>query len=232
MKNFLFVSIILLPFTSLGQNNLILQKTGKTIQEIIPKGWEVLDSVKGDLNSDGLSDLVFAIQKTNSRTDKLYHENDDIVNLNPRILGIYFKTKNNYLEQQLVSEDFIIQCNSVFMDEPFEGFAINENGTLEIIFRFWYSSGSWWVSNYKYCFLYQNQSFELICFESNELHRSSGETIEINVDFINEEIETIKSNFSTDSPESLEVKDFDSQEMLTIRSLKKPFELDFEGMKL
>jgi len=119
MKKSLTIFAILMCLTCFGQSELILSDNGETLENIIPNNWKLLDSTSGDLNQDGVSDLVFAIQKTDRNNIEL---NDglgtDTIDLNPRILAIYFGNISG-------------------------GFNINKKGILDINYRFWYSAGSW-----------------------------------------------------------------------------------------
>lgn len=233
MKTLLTIFSVLLSMVCHGQSELTLRQNGKTLDEIIPDNWRLLDATKGDLNQDGIPDLVFAIQNTDQKNTSL---NDglgrDTIDLNPRILGIYFGTKSGGFKQQLVSEHFIILRDSPTMDEPFEGFKISKKGVLDINFRFWYSAGSWSMSNHKYRLRFQNNEFALIGYDSNEAHRGSGETTDFSINFLTSKMKITKGNFSKDDPESIEWKAFSLEKLLTIKSIKKPFEMEFEGIFL
>ncbi len=233
MKKSLTIFAILMCLNCFGQSELILSDNGETLENIIPNNWKLLDSTSGDLNQDGVSDLVFAIQKTDRNNIEL---NDglgtDTIDLNPRILAIYFGSKSGGFNKKLVSEHFIILRDSPTMDEPFEGFNINKKGILDINYRFWYSAGSWSMSNHKYRFRFQNNEFVLIGYDSNEAHRASGETTDYSINFLTKKMKITKGNFSNDEPESVEWKEFYLEKLLTIKSIKKPFELEFNGIYL
>ena len=139
MKKSLTIFIIFLTLTCFGQSDIILTNMGTNLVDIIPNNWRLLDSAIGDLNQDGISDLIFAIQKTDRNNTEL---NDglgtDTLDLNPRMLAIYFGTESGGFKKQLVSEYFIILRDSPTMDEPFEGFNISKKGILDVNFRFWH----------------------------------------------------------------------------------------------
>jgi len=233
MKKSLTIFTILISLTCFGQSELILTNNGEALEDIIPDNWRLLDYTTGDINQDGISDLVFAIQKTDRNNIEL---NDglgtDTIDLNPRMLAIYFGTESGGFKKKLVSEYFIILRDSPTMDEPFEGFNINKKGILDVNFRFWYSAGSWSVSNHKYRFRFQNNEFALIGYDSNEAHRASGETTDYSINFLTKKMQITKGNFSIDEPESVEWVEFHLEKLLTIKSIKKPFELEFEGISL
>lgn len=231
----LFSILLSLSLVYYGQNQFadLLINKGNDLKELIPTNWKLLDSISGDLNQDGLSDIVFAIQKTDPIN---IHLNEglgtDSIDLNPRILAIYFGSENGGYNKKIVSENFIILRDSPTMDEPFDGFNISKKGVLDINFKFWYSAGSWSMSNHKYRFRFQDNEFVLIGYESNEAHRGSGETTDYNINFLTKNIKVTTGSFSNEKPESSEWKKFHIDKLMTLKSLDKPFELEFKGIRL
>ena len=206
---------------------------GNTIENLIPANWKLLASVDGDLNRDGINDLVFVIE--NSENSKI-HVNEsglgrDSINLNPRILGIYFRKKNGKLIKKLQSDGFIILQDSPTMDEPFDGFEILESGILQIHFKFWFSAGSYSMSNHTYNFRFQNKRFELIEYESSERHRGTGETVDCIINFATGKMIVSKmtiddNNIETKTEENI---GFKLNKLRSLTSLGKPFEWAFNG---
>ena len=229
------IAFLLFIITSIcfGQNNAFLKDEGKSLQDIIPKDWKIIDYATGDLNQNGISDIVFAIQGTDSQKIEF---NDglgsDTIDLNPRIFGIYFGTKSGSYKQRYISNNFIILKDSPTLEEPFEGFGISDAGILEINYRICYNAGSWYMSNHKYKFRFQDNDFFLIGYDSSELHRASGETTEYSINFFTEKMKISKGHISKDVPDSIEWKDFRLKKLITIRTIDKPFELEFEVVYL
>ena len=79
-----------------AQNNHELCASGKSLEEIIPINWKVLNYKIGDLNQDGLDDLVFAIQNTDKKT-----------------LKQLIKSIRSILIEILESWEFILETNMV-----------------------------------------------------------------------------------------------------------------------
>ena len=231
MKKSLTLLLILVSLNCLGQREATLPEYGNTLAEIIPDGWKVLDSISGDLNRDTIPDLVFAIQNT----DKNYLEvNDglgaDTIDLNPRILGIYFGSKSGKFHKELIAEDFIILRDSPVMEEPFVGFSLNKKGVLDITFHIWYSAGSWMVSNHTYRFRFQDDQFTLIGYDSNETHRGTGASIDHSINFLTGKIKVTKENFDSNDPKSVQWKKFKMKELYTLQTLKKPLQSEIKGI--
>lgn len=225
------LSINIISCTQIEPNTLKL--SGESIDDIVPSNWRVLDSQLGDLNRDGVTDLVFAIQDSDSANFKLSDELEGgTIDMNPRVLGVYFGTKSGLFKQYLISENFIIPRDTPRMDEPLDGLNITKRGVLEINFRFWYSSGSWSTSNYKYKFRFQESEFTLIGYDSKESHRGSGETTDYSINFLARKMKITRGNFSNDTPESIEWRDFQLDNLITFRTIETPFNIKFEGVYL
>lgn len=213
----------------------VLKKQGSAINQLIPHDWKILASTNGDLNKDHQDDLVFVIQNTDQK--KLHRNEDglgrDTVDLNPRIMAIYFKDSTSGLFMKHIQcNDFIILSDSPTMDEPFEGIEITQKGTLKIKFNFWYNAGSWFTSNHTYIFRYQNNEFTLIGYSSMETHRGTGEIEEYSVNFSTKKMSISTGTISDDKPTNVTWKSFKLDQLKTLKTLSKPFEWKFEGINL
>ena len=160
-----------------------LKKEVTNLDQFIPEGWELMGSVNGDINKDGITDYVFILE-----SKEKYKIPDDFMNkeYSYRILGITFGKKGGGYHLALQNNNFIINGDqNSSLDEPFLDMEIKKNGTIWFKFYFFYSAGSWWVSNDTYVFRYQNNRFELIGHESSSFHRATHEE------------STTSTNFST-----------------------------------
>jgi len=233
MKTISTLVTILTIIFSFSQTEIGLKKRGQSLSEIIPHNWKVLAVEYGDLNKDGIKDVVFVIQDFNPQNVKTNEGlGIDSIDLNPRILGIYFGTKKGIYRQQLISNQFIILRDSPVMDEPFDGIVISDEGVLCINFHFWFSAGSWTMSNHTYKFRYQNKVFALIGYESEEIHRASGDTKAYSINFLSKKIKINTGNISGEEPESEEWKSFELDKLKTIQSIGVPFNWEVNGVYL
>ena len=110
------------------------------------------------------------------------------LNVNPRILLILFKEKDNTYKLVAQNTDFIPTENdaeSTCLTDPLsETGAIDiKKGILVISYQYFMSCGSWSVTTVDYTFRFQNQKFELIGFDSRDFHRASGEKSELSLNF-------------------------------------------------
>ena len=237
IKYFISIGLSILTFVSFGQSeHPELANIGKKISDLTPDGWDTLASTIGDLNRDGIDDLVFAIKNTDNRNFKL---NDglgsDSTDLNPRILAIYFGDSSRTFKKQLQSNEFILLKESPTIDEPFDGLTIQNNGILKMNYSFWSSAGSWYMSNHEYKFRYQNDRFELIGYEETETHRGTMKSTNYSINFSTKKMKTVVTTFDENTEEeksSVRWKKFELVKLKSISSLRKPFEWTFLGIEI
>lgn len=163
---------------------------GASAAAFVPAGWQQIAQATGDLNKDGLEDRALIIENT-SRDNFIANEQGlggDTLNLNPRMLLVLFREQGK--GYKLVEENtaFIPRpddAESSCLADPLgetEKVTIRK-GLLGLHFQYWYSCGSWYTSNHDYLFRFQNGRFELIGFDTDEMHRASGERSHYSVNF-------------------------------------------------
>lgn len=138
--------------TSTGNGS--INKTGKDIYELIPKGWHILEKVKGvpekvegDLNEDGVSDIAAIIEEDS------HGENSPA-----RAIIIAFGTQEKTYTLSINSGKAVLKSDEggVFGD-PFESLSINR-GSILLTF---YGGSNWrWYSRYR--FRFQDNGWYLI----------------------------------------------------------------------
>lgn len=156
MKIFITIlcSVLLLPVVAFCQAN------GR-LDRFLPEGYKIFETEYGDLNKDGLEDVVLIIKATDEAG---FGENQfgDIVDKNRRGILMLFNTGNAY--------ELVLLNNDCFSSENEDGgvyFAPEllvdiEKGNLYI--RYAHGRyGHWW-----YTFRFQNNDFELIGYDAAE----------------------------------------------------------------
>jgi len=237
-RNLAFLMVVFLVQVLQAQSELMLPELsvkGITMQEIIPTGWKILSTASGDLNGDGYKDVAFSIE---SPVEKKYVSKDgsdsDTLQINPRVLGIYFGKRNGKFKKKLQSNTFIINRNTPNMDEPFKGLQILPNGDLQIDFYLWpcRECTSW--SSHEYIFRFQNRAFELVGYKESIENRVSNEGTSYNIDFQNKTLKIITETRNEDDEREYEesFKKFELPHLKTIQSLGKPFEWEFQQLHI
>lgn len=231
MRPILIFFLVVSSFSSSAQNNTPrISITGNQLKDFVPAGWKIMDSSRGDLNKDNLPDLALIIENTDPRNfvANIDRMGGDTFNVNPRILLVLFKDK------QAAGYTLVAQ-NQSFMPPPndtvstcladplgeSEGLKI-QGGLFELHFQYWMSCGSWFTSNHSYLFRYQNGQFELIGFDSNEFHRSSGEMSDVSINFSTRKLShTTGGNMfeETTKKPTTTWKKFSLSKMMTLKSM-------------
>jgi len=189
MKKTIFLFLLFSTILSIAQNNdPIIPSSGDAVKDFVPVGWKKAALASGDLNKDGMNDMVVIIENKSPLNFKINTAlGSDTLNLNPRILLILFGTLNGSYTIGEINRNFIPSPGdeeSPCLADPLEEGKIEiEKGVLRIKLQYWLSCGSWSVTNKTYTFRYQHNQFELIGYDITSYHRSSGETTETSLNY-------------------------------------------------
>lgn len=185
----LFVLIISKTTLSAQQKNPSIPKNASALKLFVPKGWKMILQTTGDLNKDGMADIVMVIENTDPKNCSINNGlGERKLNLNPRILLVIFKINAHNYQLATTNSGFVPSENdeeSTCLADPLmqEGGISIQNGSLKISYQYWFSCGSWYMTNKDYTFRFQNQKFELIGYDDSNLHRSSGEKSTTSINF-------------------------------------------------
>ena len=230
-KLIILLIVLFLSFDALAQDDFkrpassdypVLPQHGKTVGDFVPRNWETVSKVSGDLNGDNSADYVLVVKANDS---KFLNKNDglgsDTFDTNPRVLIILFKDENGYkLAKQ--SNTFIVAPESPVMEEPFQGAAI-KNAILQLDFEIFYSAGSWSMSQYSYKFKFLSGEFALIGADRIESMRNTGEMQTQSYNFLTNKLKVTTGNFTEDKPEKVRWKKLKQGKLKTFDTFKEPF---------
>ena len=188
MKKIVFS--LILGACALGMNAQALKQQGTSAEQIVPKGWEHSEA-EGDLNKDGIKDLV-VLAKPNFKENMQTRDDGYEYNFNPYILAIYFGQSEGGFKQWKQYEDmFEPDSEWTSVDVSIE---ITERGTLNISPDHFASAGSYGTSQTTYTFRFQNGDFYLIGKECTEMSRSTGEMTTVSENYLTWKRQTIEDN--------------------------------------
>jgi len=158
-----------------------LKQQGINVEDVVPEGWSH-NEVTGDLNKDGIADLVV---KSTPNFKENMHTNDDgtVYNYNQPILAIYLGNTDGTLTlwrqyDQVLSADDNEDC---FHEVTLE---ITERGVLRITTSLAYTMGSWAAYTDRYYYRYQDGDFYLIGKENEELMRNTGKVTTVSENYL------------------------------------------------
>ena len=165
---------------------------GNKMEDFVPKHWSAIMKVDGDLNKDSLADTALIVEQENPNNISITEYNDTL-NTNPRALLVLFKQENGSYKLAAKNDKGFIEPpkeSSSLLDPLGEGDINIKNNTLRLRFQYFFSAGSWYITNVEYVFRYQNNHFELIGVETNSFHRATGEETIVSFNLSTNKLET------------------------------------------
>ena len=165
---------------------------GNKMEDFVPKHWSTIMKVDGDLNKDSLADTALIVEQENPNNISITEYNDTL-NTNPRALLVLFKQENGTYKLAAKNDKGFIEPpkeSSSLLDPLGEGDINIKNNTLRLRFQYFFSAGSWYITNVEYVFRYQNNHFELIGVETNSFHRATGEETIVSFNLSTNKLET------------------------------------------
>jgi hypothetical protein len=127
-----------------------LPKLAKRLEDFVPKGWKIKDTITGDLNSDKAADLVMVLEGRHRATE---HGEDT----HPRILIIAFNAGSHY-DLKLQQNNFILRSREMYDTDPYKDITIAK-GMLYIHFDLLHDGGE---DKLLYMIKYQLNDFYLV----------------------------------------------------------------------
>lgn len=183
-------SCILLCLCALSMQAQTLNQQGNATEQMVPDGWEH-EEAQGDLNKDGINDLVI-LAKPNFKENMKTRDDGYVYNFNKYILAIYFgQPKGDFLLWKQYKELFPANDEWSSVDVELN---INERGALNIETSLFSSGGSYGTGRTRYTYRYQNGDFYQIGMESTYMMRNTGEMTTVSENYLTWKRQTIKDN--------------------------------------
>lgn len=158
-----------------------LAKEGRTIEEIVPEGWEE-QHVKGDLNKDGIEDIVLVVLPNDSAHIKT-REDGCQFNFNPNFLAVYFGSPSGVYKCFKVWDEAIPKREDEYT-EINANISITPKGVMDIRVSYWASMGAAGTGGTTYRYRFQSGDFYLIGEESAWFNRMSGKGERTSINYL------------------------------------------------
>ena len=141
----------------------------------LPAGWKVIKLVKGDLNADGMADLVFVREETDPK--KITKRDDGYeFNGNPRTVVVLLAEKEGYRKvgeyPKFIPPAYTFEFDN-YLDR-FKDIGVAK-GVITIEFDWFATAGTWWTSQESFKFRIEAGKLRLIGMEESSFARNQGE---------------------------------------------------------
>ena len=169
---------------------------GRGVDDLVPAGWEHTE-VTGDLNKDGIDDLVVVATpdfKENTKT----RDDGYVYNFNQPLLAIYFGTAEGNM-QLWRQYDRVIPVRPDEYVSIDASLTITEKGVLRISLETFSSMGGWGSENSKFSYRYQDGDFYLIGKDYQSMSRNTGEMETTSENYLTCRRQVVKENVFDDN---------------------------------
>lgn len=177
----LFFALTSSPMSAQTSKKNQLAKEGYSIKEIVPNGWEV-QYEKGDLNKDGIEDLVLVVLPNDPAHIKTRDDGYQY-NFNPKFLAVYFGSSSGLYKRFKVWSKAIPGQEDEYTTTEAE-IAITPKGVMDIRVSYWSSMGTADTGGTTYRYRFQSGDFYLIGEESGWFNRMTGEGERVSINYL------------------------------------------------
>lgn len=179
-----------------------VSSTSSTIEGFTPSGWYLEYQQKGDLNSDGIADVVLVLHEKNPK-NILKNEGfgAEVTDTNPRILLVAVRDKVSDKYIKLVENHTLIprHTDPTLEDSLTESAIKISKGNLIIRLEYFANAGSWEMFSATFTFRKEDQCLSLIGYDRVNTHRASGETSDISINFLTNKAKVSRGNIEDEN---------------------------------
>jgi hypothetical protein len=194
-----------------------------------PPGWRTETELRGDLNGDGIADLAFTL-RAQDRANVIAHSGlgQNPLDSNPRILAIAFGRAAGGYTLAIQDHRLIPRHTDPVLSDAFDPEARNlaiQRGTLRVTLHSFASAGSWGAGNRSFTFRWQEGRFALIGFDSMSVHRGSGATEDVSVNFLTRRMQISTGNIEHDR-KRVQWRNLPARPLLSLGQIEDGMEFD------
>ena len=201
-----------------------LLRQGADATAFVPQGWLLEREIKGDLNADGIDDLVLVLHDNDpANLTKPDLGMDVPLNTNPRMLAVALADGEGGYRLALANSTIIPRVIYTNMSDPLSeagGVSIDRDSLVVAIYYF-YSSGGSDTGHMDFRFRYENDDFRLIGYDRTNVNRMSGEIETVSANFLNRKV-IVKTGLISEDTGKTVTKRLKSAKVVHISDIEDP----------
>ena len=186
----LFFLLGILPMLVSAQN---LAKKGRSVEAIVPQETNYI-TAEGDLNKDGLSDLVIYAELVSASSRRAVSASS-----RRAVLAVYFATPSGVYEQWKEYDNVLPvddEDDDLMIDVVL---SVTDRGTLSIALSSCASAGTSYMSDNTYIYRFQNGDFYKIGEAQHSMSRMTGEDETVSYNYLTNNCQRVIENAFDDS---------------------------------
>ena len=174
----------------------------KAAQTYLPAGWKVLKMAQGDLNADGMADLVFVREETDPK--KITERDDGYeLNGNPRVVVTLLAEKDGYRKvgeyPKFIPPEYTLEFDN-YLDR-FKELKVAK-GVITFEFEWFATAGTYWTSHESFKFRLEAGKLRLIGSEEDSFSRNQGDRTLTSTNYLTGKRKIINGHNAFDEKES------------------------------
>lgn len=168
----------------------VLPAQAASIHAFVPGGWRVEADLRGHLDAGNIADALLLLrmdEPANVLAPGTFRS--ERVDTNPRMLVALLANAGGGWRRVMANHVLIPRGDSPNMDDylgesPADALHIHANRTWSVNLHSWSSAGSWDTSETTFTFRLEGDCMRLVGLDEDALHRGSGETTALSVNFL------------------------------------------------
>lgn len=150
----------------------------------VPAGWAIETKLSGDLNGDGVADLVLVLHD-HDKANVLANPDgpgEKTIDTNPRILVVALGQKGGGFDLAVQNHMLIPRHIDPDVEDYLDKVTI-QRGAIHVEMHVFMSAGGWGAGNTSYVLRYQSGRLEMIGYDSQSVQRNTGETNDVSINY-------------------------------------------------